>query len=104
MVDATLAELQSGHHLRVVVDNQQAADYLQNISGVKAVETCDQVESRACFSLDAGADAAPDVVAAIQQAGDKLYTLQPEVRNLETVFANANANATIDDNRGVSNG
>ena len=41
--------------------------------------------------LDCGEAVAPEVAAAIASAGDKLYSLSPEVRNLETVFAEVNA-------------
>jgi len=91
VVDARLTELQEGHHILVALDNADAAAYLRTVDGVDAVKSCQGIDSHYCFSLDAGADTAPAIAAAIHSAGDRLYSLQPEVRNLETVFTEINS-------------
>ncbi|HGG60507.1 MAG TPA: ABC transporter ATP-binding protein [Gammaproteobacteria bacterium] len=90
-VDARLDELQAGRHLRVVVDNDQAGDYLAAVEGVGGVTRCEAGDGQACFSLEADNALAPEIAAAVIEAGDRLYALQPETRNLETVFAEVNA-------------
>ncbi len=90
-VDARLDELQAGERLRVVVDNASAGDYLAKLDGVADLATCEAAADRACFSLQADSALAPAIASAVQAAGDRLYALQPESRNLETVFAEVNA-------------
>lgn len=94
VIDSQLDDLQSGHHLLVLVDNKKAKNYLSKIEGVAGVKTCDSNNGQYCFALDAKPEIAPQVVDAIHEAGDKLYSLQPEVRNLETVFAEVNSVAS----------
>ncbi len=90
-VDARLEALQTGSHLLVAVDNAGASDYLGKVDGVSAVEPCDAAEGQACFALNAPAEAAPAVAAAVSEAGDKLYQLRPQTRTLESVFAEVNS-------------
>lgn len=101
VIDSSLDELQSGHHLLVTVNNKKANKYLNKIEGVNSVKSADNKESLACFALDTNADIAPKVVNAIVEAGDKLYSLQPEIRNLESVFAEVNS--VVTETREVSN-
>lgn len=89
-VNARLDELQLGERLLLTIDNDDAAPYLRGIDGVQAVEACDSSSGHSAYLLEAGADIAPDIAAAVLGAGDKLFGLQPEVRNLETVFAEVN--------------
>lgn len=91
VLDSRLDDLQSGHHLLVAVDNEDAKGYLSRVEGVASVKTCTSLNNHPCFELDVTAEAAPQIAAAIHDAGDKLYTLQPESRNLETVFAEVNS-------------
>ena len=91
VMDSRLDELQAGQRLMLALDNAKAKDYLQNVSGVKSVTRFSAPAGQEGYVLEANADAAPQVAAAVQVAGDKLYSLQPEVRNLETVFAEVNA-------------
>lgn len=91
VVDAKLDELQSGHHLLVSLNNKKAKKYLQKVKGVKSVSSSTHANGHPCYALNIKASSAPDVVKAICAAGDRLYTLQPEIRNLETVFAEVNA-------------
>ena len=90
VVDSRLDELQAGHRLSLVTDNALAENYLRQIDGVATVSRSEAAGGRSAYLLEADADTAPIVAAAVQQAGDKLYSLQAEVRNLETVFAEVN--------------
>ena len=90
VVDSRIEDLQTGRQLRVTVNNDQAADYLGRVAGVSAVHKVETVDELSSYLLDAKGDTAPEVVAAITEADDKLYRLHPETRNLETVFAEVN--------------
>ena len=91
VVDAPIEELQSGRQLRVTVDNGAALDYLKQIVGVSSAEKVETVDELSTYLLEASGEAAPAVVARINEAGDKLYRLHPEARTLETVFAEVNS-------------
>ncbi len=94
VIDSKLADLQSEQHLRVAVNNRDAASYLNKIKGVNSVTSNAGSGDIHSFTLDSSVDIAPDVASAVLQAGDKLYTLQPETRNLETLFAEVNVVST----------
>ena len=91
VLDSSLQDLQSSNSLFVIVDNQSADSYLQKLAGVNKVTRCQDVGQHFCFQLDAGMETAPLVARAVLEAGDQLYSLQPEVRNLERVFAEVNS-------------
>ena len=90
VVDSSIADLQSGRQLRLTIDSGEASDYLACVAGVSKVEKLESADGKSSYLLDCGEKVAPEVVAAIASAGDKLYSLSPEVRNLETVFAEVN--------------
>ena len=90
VVDSLIADLQSGRQLRLAIDSGEASDYLACVAGVSKVEKLGSADGKSSYLLDCGETVAPEVVAAIASAGDKLYSLSPEVRNLETVFAEVN--------------
>lgn len=91
-VNARLDELQAGQRLLLSIDNDDAASYLRDIDGVQGVQrTANDAAGHALYLLDAGAGMAPAVASAVLQAGDQLFGLQPEVRNLETLFAEVNS-------------
>ena len=90
VVDSSIADLQSGRQLRLSIDSGEASDYLACVAGVSKVEKLESADGKSSYLLDCGETVAPEVVAAIASAGDKLYSLSPEVRNLETVFAEVN--------------
>lgn len=94
VIDSRMDELQAGQRLMLALDNAKAKAYLKNVSGVKKVSRFAAPTGQQGYLLEASAEAAPQVAAAVQVAGDKLYSLQPEVRNLETVFAEVNAEVT----------
>lgn len=90
VVDSSIADLQSGRQLRLAIDSGEASDYLACVAGVSKVEKLESADGKSSYLLDCGEAVAPEVAAAIASAGDKLYSLSPEVRNLETVFAEVN--------------
>lgn len=94
VMDSRIEDLQSGRQLSVVVDNAEASDYLGAVSGVSKVEKSETGEGKSQYLLDCEDVVAPEVAAAVIAAGDKLYSLSPKVRNLETVFAEVNAAQT----------
>jgi len=95
VVDSTMSELQSGHSLLIRLDNPEAAGYLEQIDGVASVSHRHTTEDHHCYVLEASPDMAPMVANAVQNHGDKLYAMQPEVRDLETVFAEVNEEDNI---------
>ncbi len=90
VVDSRMDALQAEQHLRVTLDNHHASDYLKKVEGVTAVASCQASQQLACYSLEATSEAAPLVAKAVSQAGDQLFSLQPEIRTLETIFAEVN--------------
>ncbi len=94
VMDSRIEDLQSGRQLSVVVDNAEASDYLGAVSGVSKIEKSETSEGKSQYLLDCEDAVAPEVAAAVIAAGDKLYSLSPKVRNLETVFAEVNAAQT----------
>lgn len=90
VVDSRIKDLQSGRQLHVTIGSGEASDYLGCVAGVSKVEKLETADGKSSYLLDCGEAAAPEVVAAITSAGDKLYNLSPEIRNLETVFAEVN--------------
>lgn len=88
--------MQLGQRLLLTIDNDDAAAYLRGIDGVQAVEPYQisgSENTHSAYLLEADAELAPEIAAAVIRAGDKLFGLQPEVRNLETVFAEVNTQA-----------
>jgi ABC-2 type transport system ATP-binding protein len=90
VLDSRLDAMQSGRRLLVSVDGEATA-VLGNVEGVKAVEERRRADGRFTYALAANDETAPAVAAALQAAGRRLYALQPEHRDLETVFAEVNA-------------
>jgi len=90
VVDSSLDGLQSGHTLLIRLDNPEATGYLGQIEGVASVEQRAGEGEHHCYAITAPANIAPYVAAVVHQHGDKLYAMQPEVRDLETVFAEVN--------------
>lgn len=91
VVDSRIEDLQSGQHLQITINNENAADYLNRVEGVAKVHKVQSSYSRTTYRLDCGEEVAPEIVSAVNNAGDRLYRIQPEIRNLETVFAEVNA-------------
>ena len=90
VLDSRMDELQGDHRLRVTLDNPDAAGYLGRIESVASVQAEAAEDGRTVYLLEAGAEAAPEIASAVAGAGDRLYHLAPDSRNLETVFAEVN--------------
>ncbi len=90
VVDSTLDALRSVHTLLLRIDNPEAIAYLEQIDGVESVSLRAGIEDHHFYALDAPPHIAPQVAAAVLDHGDRLYALQPEVRDLEAVFADVN--------------
>ena len=88
-LDARLDELQRGAGLLLSVEGDPRAA-LDGVAGVEAVEDRGAAGDVRHFRLQAPAAAAPAVAAAVGRAGLRLHALQPERRDLETVFADVN--------------
>lgn len=91
VVDSSLQDLQNEQQLRLIVDNPQADRYLEKITGINAVKRVAAEGNQYHFLLKAPADITPQLAEAVINAGDKLYGLHAEVRNLETLFAEINS-------------
>ncbi len=88
-VDSRLDDLRKGRRLLVSIDGE-AKDELAKVSGVASVQARGQADGRWDYALDADEAVAPHVVNALVSAGRKVYRLQAEHRDLETVFAEVN--------------
>jgi len=93
-VDARLDDLRRGRRLLVSIDGE-AGESLAGIAGVAGVEARGRANGRWTYALDAGDEVAPQIVTALTAAGRRLYALQPEQRDLETVFAQVNEIAPV---------
>jgi ABC-2 type transport system ATP-binding protein len=89
VVDSRLDELRQGRRLLVSVDGE-AGDDLAGVAGVAGVEARGSSNGRWVYALDADEELAPQVATTLVSAGRKLYHLQAERRDLETIFAEVN--------------
>jgi ABC-2 type transport system ATP-binding protein len=97
-LDATMADLQAGKRLLVAVDAapERAIEPLNSVDGVVSVESIAPRGPGHRYALDLDdvddpAEAAPMVASRIAMEGWKLYTLQPERRDLEEIFGEISA-------------
>lgn len=97
-LDATMDELRTGRRLVVAVDAgpERALDLFKAMDGVASVETLAERGPGHRYVLGLGerdglTKAAPIVANRIAAEGLKLYALQPERRNLETIFGEISA-------------
>ncbi len=89
-MDTRLDALQQSGGLLVSVGGDARAA-LTGVPGVKNVAETSTARGQHHYRLDAPVDAAPDVAAVLAGAGLRLYALQPQRRDLETLFAEVNA-------------
>ncbi|MBF0109049.1 MAG: ABC transporter ATP-binding protein [Magnetococcales bacterium] len=90
-VDARLDALESESRLLVTID-REGQSLLGAIPGVTSVERiATPTGERSSYILDASFDTAPRVARTLAENNIPLYALQPQRRDLETVFAEANA-------------
>ncbi|TKB05822.1 ABC transporter ATP-binding protein [Desulforhopalus sp. IMCC35007] len=102
VVDSKLKDLQSNQRILLCVNNEKADTYLSKIKEVRHLESLGVQNGHYHFSLVAVPESAPIIAEAVQQAGDRLYTLQPEVKTLEKLFTEVNSISA--DQREVVNG
>lgn len=88
-VDSRLDDLQSDHRFLVTV-NQDSLGILEGVSGTRNIQVHEIRNGRFTYSIEADDGMAPEIADTIAKAGLKLFALQPERRNLETVFAQVN--------------
>jgi len=89
VVDSRMDSLQEGRRLLITVDGE-AESALAGVGGVASVELRSNSDGRWIYALDADEELGPRIVAALTAAGQGIYTLRPEHRDLETVFAEVN--------------
>jgi ABC-2 type transport system ATP-binding protein len=89
VVDSRMDELAGAAGLRVDVD-RDATGTLQGVAGVGAVRAQQAGNGIHSYLVDAPADAAPTIAAALVGAGFRLHALQPQRRDLEAIFAEVN--------------
>jgi ABC-2 type transport system ATP-binding protein len=100
-LDARMEELRSGTRLLVAVDTalEKTKSILKGLSGVKSVALLDKDGRQYRYALELtqqGADeAAPLISKALIEQGCKLYALQRERRDLETVFSEISQGAKL---------
>jgi ABC-2 type transport system ATP-binding protein len=97
-LDATMDELRAGRRLLVSVDAppERALDLFKSLAGVKSVETLGATDAEHRYALDLERqdglqETAPALANRVTSEGMKLFTLQPESRNLETIFGEISA-------------
>jgi len=91
-VDSRIRDLQQSDGLLVTVDGDASASF-RAVPGVKGIADHRRQDGHHFYHLDAPPEAAPDVAEAVGRQGLHLYALQPQRRDLETVFAEVNAAA-----------
>lgn len=89
VVDADLDTLQQSHSLLVAVDGD-AGNILSGIEGVTTSTELEKENGLWRYRVAADPATAPRIAHTLLQAGFALHQLQPEYRNLETVFAQVN--------------
>jgi len=94
VLDARLSELQSGRQLLVTLENPDAS-YLADIDSVRSVSRRSEADGRYCYVLAVDPACAPEIAAAVHAHGDRLHALHAEVRDLESVFAEASDEAVM---------
>lgn len=97
-MDATMDDLRAGKRLLVSVDAEpeRAFKLFQSVNGIRLVESLSIQGAGYRYALDLGdqnelTEAAPIVANRITSAGLKLFALQPESRDLETIFGEISA-------------
>ncbi|MEA3275378.1 MAG: ATP-binding cassette domain-containing protein [Pseudomonadota bacterium] len=93
-LDTRMGEIGTSHRLFVNLDRPpaEAEPALTALDRVKAVEHLETAAGRYRYVLDTAdpTDAAPLVARSVNDAGWSLYALQPELRDLETLFGEVN--------------
>lgn len=93
VVDARMDELARPAGLLVSIEGD-ARETLRRVAGVAGVEERGAEDGHRQYRIDAPADAAPAVAEAVTRAGLRLHALRARRRDLETIFAEVNEEAT----------
>lgn len=102
VLDAKLADLSRSGRLLVALDQapEQALPVLSAVAGVKQAQGVSAGEDHYDYALELDAAAAGETAPAVAQAaadhGFRLFKLQPETRNLETVFRDIENGKTVE--------
>ena len=88
-LDALISELDKGGRLLLSV-NADAKNVLARVRGIVSVEERSIEADQVTYAIEVAVDVAHQVAHAVHAAGLRLSRLQPEARNLETVFAAVN--------------
>ena len=88
-LDSLISELDKGGRLLLSV-NADAKNVLARVQGIVSVKEQSVEAGQVTYAIESAADVAHQVAHAVHAAGLRLYRLQPEARNLETVFADVN--------------
>ncbi len=100
-LDAPMQELTNSSRLIVAVDQERekAEEIISAVEGVKIVSVKAAVGHNQ-FTMETGnataSDAAPAVARAFVNSGSKLFSLQPQVRDLETIFGEITAAGNVE--------
>jgi len=95
-LDARLEDLGGTPRVLVTVDAEprRAEQVLSGVAGVSGVESLGPHGGHQRYAVAGSGDAgalAPELARQVQEQGLALYALEPEMRDLETVFAEVNA-------------
>lgn len=100
-LDASMQELRSSSRLIVSVDQERekAEEILAAVQGVKIVSVKAGVGQNQ-FTMETGnataSDTAPAVARAFVNSGSQLFALQPQIRDLETIFGEITAAGNLE--------
>ncbi len=89
VLDARIDDLAQTRRLLVSI-NAEGSRVLAGVTGVEKVEALAEEKGLFRYAIELSCDCAPQIAQAIQAAGLALHALQPEQRNLESVFAAVN--------------
>lgn len=92
-VDERIEALEYASGLTLSTD-RDLSDRLAALAGVTGVTKQIQAAGRIRFQLDAAPEAAPAVARAVCETGAQLFALEPRRRDLETIFAEINGEAS----------
>lgn len=97
VLDKKLSDLQTGERLRIAIDKSpdDVLSFLTSIEGVAAVEPQGQEGGEYAYALSVSGTGGPHALAPklsrrLVEKGVAVYSLAPEVRDLERVFREAN--------------
>ena len=91
-VDARIEDLERAEGL-VLATDRDLGDRLAAVAGVGGVSRRPDGDARITYRIDAAPEVAPALARTVCETGAALYALEPQRRDLETVFAELNGGA-----------